>query len=200
MADGTDTQAGQRTRADAPAAGQVARRGLAAVGAVGGAAALGLVGGGEDARAQGQPSAQPPLTIPRETLTLAAAQALLQAAFAKAQEVGVPMAVAVVDESGVLKAFGRMDGNSLASVALVQAKAFTSAAFRTPTHVLAERNQGDPTRVASLPNFPGVTFLGGGYPVAVGSTVVGGLGVGGGSAQQDQEVAEAALAAVTARP
>jgi uncharacterized protein GlcG (DUF336 family) len=196
MVDGRHTQAGQPSRADAPAdapvAGQVARRGLAAVGAV---AALGLVGGGDVAQAQ----APPPLVVTRETITAAAAQALIQTAFAKAQEVGVPMAVAVVDESGVLKAFGRMDGNSLASVALVQAKAFTAAAFRTPTHVLAERNQGDPARVASLPNFPGVTFLGGGYPVATGSTVIGGIGVGGGSAQQDQEVAEAALAAVTAR-
>jgi len=106
------------------------------------------------------------------------------------------MAICIMDESGVLKAFARMDGNSLASIELVQAKAFTSAAFRTPTHILAERNAADPTRVASLPNFPNVTFLGGGYPISAGGAVVGGIGVGGGSAQQDQEVAEAALAAI----
>jgi len=83
-----------------------------------------------------------------------------------------------------------------ASVELVQAKAFTSAAFRIPTHVLAERNAADPTRVASLANFQNVTFLGGGYPISSGGVVVGGIGAGGGSAQQDMEVAEAALASL----
>ncbi|MCC6174009.1 MAG: heme-binding protein [Chloroflexi bacterium] len=140
--------------------------------------------------------AQTSISTTRDTITLDAAQVLIAAAIAKAQELGVPMAIAIVDESGVLKAFARMEGTSLASVDLVQAKAFTSAAFRAPTHVLAERNQNDPTRLASLPNFPRVTLLGGGYPIQSGTSIVGGIGVGGGSAQQDMAVAEAALAAL----
>jgi uncharacterized protein GlcG (DUF336 family) len=147
-------------------------------------------------RATHTASAQTPISVPRESITLEAARALIDAAVAKAQEIGVPMAVAIVDESGVLKAFARMEGNSLASVELVQAKAFTAAAFRAPTHVLAERNLNDPTRVASLPNFERVTLLAGGYPIQSGGTVVGGIGAGGGSAQQDMQVAEAALAAL----
>jgi uncharacterized protein GlcG (DUF336 family) len=166
-------------------------------GAAVGAAAAGALAG--SAAAQTPPPAQPAkpeASVAKQGVSLAAAQALIAAAEAKAREIGVPMCICVVDESGVLKAFARMDGNSLASVALVQAKAFTAAAFRTATHVLAERNASDPTRVASLTSFERVTFLGGGYPISVSGVVVGGIGAGGGSAQQDMEVAEAALAAL----
>jgi uncharacterized protein GlcG (DUF336 family) len=174
-------------------------------GATLGAAIGASLGGAGGAQAQAGPPAQSappaqasaPASVAKPGISLAGAQAAIAAAESKAREIGVPMAICVVDESGVLKAFARMDGNSLASVALVQAKAFTAAAFRTPTHVLAERNAADPTRVASLPNFPNVTFLGGGYPIMVGGAVVGGLGAGGGSAQQDMEVAEAAVAAIS---
>ena len=163
------------------------RLGGAAVAAVAAGAAL----GGRSAQAQ---TGRPEVSAPRQTVTLAAAQALIGAAIAKSQEIGVPMNIVVVDESGVVKASARMDGNSLASVDIVQAKAYTAAAFRAPTHVLAERNAADPVRVASLTQLPRVTLLGGGYPISAGGVVVGGLGVGGGSAQQDMEVAEAALA------
>ena len=121
------------------------------------------------------------------------APALVDAALARAQAIGVPMSVVVVDESGVLKAFARMDGNSQASVQLVQSKAFTANAFRAPTHVLAANNAADPTRVASIAAELNMTLLAGGYPIAAGGVVVGGIGVGGGSPQQDMEVAEAAL-------
>ncbi|HXI14830.1 MAG TPA: heme-binding protein [Chloroflexota bacterium] len=176
-----DIGALKQTRFSALRLGSVAAAALAA-GALGGTASA--------------QSARPEVVVTKQGISLAGAQALVAAAESKARELGVPMAICIMDESGVLKAFARMDGNSLASIELVQAKAFTSAAFRTPTHILAERNAADPTRVASLPNFPNVTFLGGGYPISAGGSVVGGIGVGGGSAQQDQEVAEAALAAI----
>jgi uncharacterized protein GlcG (DUF336 family) len=163
---------------------------------LGGAAAAAAVAVGALSGRAGAQTARPDVAVTKQGVSLAGAQALVAAAMAKAQEMNLPIAVAVVDESGVLKAFARMDGNSLASVELVQAKAFTSAAFRTPTHVLAERNAADPTRVASLPNFERITFLGGGYPISAGGVVIGGIGVGGGSAQQDQEIAEAALASI----
>ena len=165
-----------------------------------GRVALGVAAGAVLAAGAGAAAApahaQTQVSAPRESVTLEAAHALIGAAVARAQEIGVPMAVAIVDESGVIKGFARMEGNGLASVELVQAKAFTSVAFRAPTHVLAERNQGDPSRVASLPNFERVTLLAGGYPIRSGNAIVGGIGVGGGSPQQDMEVAEAALAAL----
>jgi uncharacterized protein GlcG (DUF336 family) len=95
-----------------------------------------------------------------------------------------------------LKAFRRMDNqNSAGTVEAVPDKAYTAAAFRTPTHVFAERN-ADPAPLTSFPNLPRVTLLGGGYPIQAGDAVVGGIGVGGGRPQQDQQIAEAALAAL----
>src|SRR5688572_2189920 len=60
----------------------------------------------------------PPPTIRRPSITLEAAQALIEAAEVKAREIGVPMVIVVVDESGILKAFGRMDGAILLSVGI----------------------------------------------------------------------------------
>lgn len=172
---------------------QVSRRGLMQAGiATASVLAIGaLASTGQEVLADA-----PPVSTMRETVTLAAAQALIAAGMAKAQEINVPMTIVIVDESGVLKAFARMDGNSLASVDLVQAKAFTSSAFRAPTHILAQRFGADATRLASVTNFPRVTLLGGGYPIMHGNVVVGGIGAGGGTPEQDQMVAEAALAAL----
>lgn len=173
--------------------GLVDRRTLLVAGAASGAAvALGSL-----PMAAQRAAAEEPLSADRPSVSLAAAQAMIAAAIARAGEIGVAMAVAVVDESGVLKAFARMDGNSLASVDIVLAKAYTAAAFRAPTHVLAERNQSDPARLASLTSLPRVTLLGGGLPVTQSGVVIGGIGVGGGSPQQDIEVAQAALMALT---
>ena len=128
-----------------------------------------------------QTTAQAPVSADRASVSLVAAETLIAAAIATAQEISVPMAIAIVEESGVLKAFARIDGTSLASVDIIQAKAYTTAAFRARTHVLAERNQADPARLASLTSLPRVTLLGGGFPSTQVRTVIGGLGVGGGS-------------------
>ncbi|CAA9213710.1 MAG: hypothetical protein AVDCRST_MAG77-85 [uncultured Chloroflexi bacterium] len=195
MTTGTPVLLGSSEEGFIPDSGATRHTRFGALRLAGAAGAALVTGAALSGTAHGQ-TQRPEVAVAKQGVSLAAAQALIAAAEAKAREIGVPMAICIVDESGVLKAFARMDGNSLASVELVQAKAFTSAAFRAPTHILAERNAGDPTRVASLPNFPNVTFLGGGYPISSGGVVVGGIGVGGGSAQQDQEVAEAALASL----
>jgi glc operon protein GlcG len=161
--------------------------------AAGAAGATALVPGLAATAAARQPV---PTAAAKQTVTQAAADALLDAAEAKARELGVNVAIAIVDEGGLLKAFRRMDDqNSAGTVDAVQAKAYTAAAFRAPTHVFAERN-ADPARLASFASLPRVTLLGGGYPIQAGDAVVGGIGVGGGSPQQDQQIAEAALAAL----
>jgi uncharacterized protein GlcG (DUF336 family) len=130
-----------------------------------------------------------------QTLSLATAVQLIEAAEQKSTEIGVAMAIAIVDHGGMLKAFHRMDGlERQVSVDLVQSKAYTAASFRTPTHALAESASANPAFLASVSNIPGFTLIGGGYPIADGDVVVGGIGVGGGSPEQDMEVAEAALA------
>jgi uncharacterized protein GlcG (DUF336 family) len=160
---------------------QFSRRGVMQAGiATASLLALGALAAGSDAVRADAPA----VSVERETVTLAAAQALIAAGMAKAQEIGV------------LKAMVRMDGNSLASVDLVQQKAYTASAFRAPTHILAQRFGADPVRLASVTNSPRFTLLGGGYPIMHGNAVVGGVGAGGGSPEQDQMVAEAALASL----
>ena len=143
---------------------------------------------------------RPVLLGNRGTITLAGAQALIAEAENVARQIGVPMSIAVVDESGILKAFSRMDGAGPASVDIVQAKAYTAAAFRTSTQALATRTANQPAQVASFTTLPRVTLLPGGVPIMQGGMVIGGIGVGGGTGQQDIEVAEAALAALGVRP
>ena len=142
----------------------------------------------------------PPLTVQRPSVTLEAAQAMIEAAEAKAREIGVPMVIVVVDESGVLKAFGRMDGAILLSVGIAQDKAYTAAAFGAPTHALYDALKDQPAILASAGSIPHFTMIGGGYPIMQGTAVAGAIGVSGGSAEQDMLVAEAALATLPARP
>jgi uncharacterized protein GlcG (DUF336 family) len=122
---------------------------------------------------------------------------MIEAAQAKAEEFGVAVVIVVVDEGGLLKALHRMDGvNSPVPLDIGPMKAYTAAAFRAPTHQVAEGNLENPARMASLPNVPRVTLLAGGYPITDGEVVVGGIGVSGAAPEQDMEIAEAGLAAV----
>lgn len=165
-------------------------------GAVGVALAAGAALSG-NAAAQGATPPAGGMSVTRQSVSLETAAALIEAAQQSAMELGIPMAVAVVDEGGLLKAFHRMDGvNSAATVDIVQMKAYSAASFRTPTHQLAEGVMENIPRASSLANIPRFTLLGGGYPIKDGDVVIGGIGVGGGSAEQDMQVAEAALAAI----
>ena len=132
-------------------------------------------------------------------LTLKAATTLMKAAKGSARERGVPISVAVVDQGGQLVAFERMDGADLVTVALSQDKAWTALMNRMPTRDLAPLVQ------------PGAEFYGydsigrgrtivfaGGMPLEIDGVLVGGLGVSGGSIEQDQEIVEAALSALSA--
>jgi glc operon protein GlcG len=130
------------------------------------------------------------------SVSLWQAKQVLQAAERRAREIGVPMYIVVVDNCGIEKAAHRMDGNGQASITLAPLKAQTANAFRQPTHVLAERVAGDPARLASIASAPGFTLLGGGVPITVDGTVIGAVGVGGGSPEQDTDVAEAGVAAL----
>jgi len=135
-------------------------------------------------------------TATRTVLTLAGATAMVEGARARAEQLGVPMVIVVADESGGPKAFARMDGAGVATVDLATAKAYTAAAFRVPTSALAEQVVGSPAAIASFTVARNVVLLGGGLPVAVGDALVGGIGCGGGSPQQDEEVAHAGLDAL----
>lgn len=167
---------------------------------IGGAVGVALAAGAALSSASAAQDATPApggISTSVQTITLDAAVLLIDAAQQKATEIGVPMAIAVVDSVGLLKAFHRMDSlDRLVSVDLVQSKAYTSASFRAPTHALAEGAAENPAFLASLAAIPGFTLIGGGYPIMDGESVIGGIGAGGGSPEQDMEVVEAALAAL----
>jgi uncharacterized protein GlcG (DUF336 family) len=135
-------------------------------------------------------------TITKSSITAEAAMDVLRAAEAKAGEIGVPMVIAVVDESGVLKAFTRMDGAPLLSVDLAQDKAYTAAAYGISTDTWFEFIKNDPPLLHGIVKTPRLVVFGGGYPLQVDGGVVGAIGVSGGHYEQDMVVAQAGVAAL----
>lgn len=133
------------------------------------------------------------LTIKR--LSLEDSRKLIQGAAAKAVEIGVPMCIAVADESGNLVAFERMNGAKISSIAIAIDKAFTAAAARRPTQTYNELCvPGQPTFGIHTTNGGRFTVIGGGVPIIVDGEIVGGVGLSSGTAGQDVVCAEAAVA------
>ena len=127
-------------------------------------------------------------------LDISDARLLIAGAAQKANEIGVPMCIAITDESGNLVAFGRMDGGKITSVTIAQDKAFTAAAARKATHEYnAACTPG--SLVFGIHTSMGgrLCVVGGGYPVEVDGQVVGGIGLSSGTPMQDMECAQAGL-------
>jgi len=131
-------------------------------------------------------------TRPILKLTHAAAYALVAQAAREAERLGIPQVIAVVDESCNLLAFLRMDGSRVLSIESAQRKAMTAATTGKPTGGI------DPdlaVRLAAATDGR-MTNLKGGVPVIVDGQVVGGIGIGSGTGEQDLGIAQAALAAM----
>ncbi|WP_116100724.1 GlcG/HbpS family heme-binding protein [Amycolatopsis thermalba] len=132
-------------------------------------------------------------------LALADAQPVLEAALAKAEEIGQPMNVAVVDDGGHLIAFARQDGAILGSIDIAIRKARTAALLKMTTAQLGEAAApGAPLSGIEVTN-GGLVIFGGGIPLVRGREVVGAIGVSAGSVEQDTEVPEAGVAALPKR-
>src|SRR5205807_10414059 len=119
----------------------------------------------------------------------------------KAAALGVKANIAVVDDGGHLMAFARMDGARPASAYTAQTKAVSAATFRQETGTLPPKGEPDLLLNLSLQNAAAssggkLTTLKGGVPVVIGGQVVGAVGVGGGSGEQDAEVAKAGIKAL----
>ena len=125
-------------------------------------------------------------------LTHEGALMILDAAVAKAAQMGVPQCIAVVDDGGNLLAFLRMDGAKFLSIESAMRKAITAVSSRVPTGGVAE---GLDMKLAAV-TAGRLTNLKGGVPVIIDGTVIGGIGVGSGTGDQDLEVARAGLAAI----
>ncbi len=132
------------------------------------------------------------LTIQR--LSYADAALLISGAEAKAQEINVPMCIAVVDESGHLIAFKRMDHGKPLSTTLAQDKAYTAAISRKATaDYNAAAVPGNLTNGIQMAAGGRFSTVGGGIPVFSAGVVVGAVGLSGGAPEQDIACAEAGI-------
>ncbi|HEU5297706.1 MAG TPA: heme-binding protein [Burkholderiaceae bacterium] len=120
------------------------------------------------------------------------------AALAEARKINVPMAVTVVDTAGQLVVFDRMDNTQTGSIAVSQDKATSAAMFRRPTKAFqdAVASGGAGLRILTL---RGANAVEGGLPLVVDGKIIGGIGVSGGSAEQDGVVAKAGADALSAK-
>jgi uncharacterized protein GlcG (DUF336 family) len=133
-------------------------------------------------------------------LKLEGAKIILKASEAKAKEIGVPMSIAIVDDGCNLIAFEKMDGAKITSIDIAINKAFTAAGSRKGTHEYAEvASPGKPAFGIHVSNQGRFIIFGGGLPISIKGEVVGGVGCSSGTAEQDREVAQAGIAALSSR-
>jgi len=142
------------------------------------------------------------ITRPAAKLTWEGTNRILQAAVRKADEIGVPMSIALMDEGAHLLGFARTDQGKIHNIPIAMAKARAAASNRRPTGKIGTMgNPLDDFSAIVIPLTAGpenyVTFSGG-LPIMVDGHCVGGVGVSGGTGEQDTAVAQAGLKAVTA--
>lgn len=122
------------------------------------------------------------------------ADTLIAGAVAHAETIGVPMCIAVTDEAGQLVAFRRMDGGKVTSTTIAIDKAFTAAGAKKATHDYGAISQpGAPAYGIASAIGGRLMVVGGGLPVIVDGSVVGGIGVSSGTPDQDRGVAQAGI-------
>lgn len=126
----------------------------------------------------------------KAAINLEIAKRLLEKIEKKAMEIGLPVVIAVANEWGNIIAVHFMDGALPGSYNIAVDKAYTSASLRLTTEELGKLSQdGQPLYGINNTNNNRIVVFGGGVPLKVNGTVIGGLGISGGSAQQDTELA-----------
>ncbi len=131
-------------------------------------------------------------TVDKKTISADLARQLIDAAVAKAKKMGVPQTIAVLDDSGQLKAFCRMDGAPLVGIEIAQNKAYT-ALVGMPTHEFYEFISKDPSLLTGVPHVRRIAAFGGGFPITIDGMLAGSIGISGGTGEQDMACARAAL-------
>ncbi|UNK40521.1 heme-binding protein (plasmid) [Shinella sp. H4-D48] len=132
------------------------------------------------------------LTIRR--LDIEDARILIAGARAKAEEIGVPMCIAITDESGQLLAFERMDGGKITSTIIAQDKAYTAAGAKRTTESYGSASQpGNPAYGINSAIGGRLMVVAGGLPVIIDGDVVGAIGLSSGTPSQDTQCAQAGI-------
>ena len=136
----------------------------------------------------------------KPAINLDIAKKMVAACEAKAKQEGWKMNIAIVDDGANLVAFVRMDGAYLGSGLIAQHKAMTSAKFPFSTRQFSEiafGKEGKPAMVPGIANFPGIVTFAGGLPIMTANKAqIGGIGVSGGTSDQDEQCAQAGIEAV----
>jgi uncharacterized protein GlcG (DUF336 family) len=128
-------------------------------------------------------------------MKLGDAQRLVAGAQARARELGIRVAAAVVDAGGNPVAFERMDGTQIASLTIAAGKAYTAVAWQRPSGELWPIAQPGAGGFGINTIDPRFVLSPGGLPVTDGGVVTGAIGVSGGTGEQDEDCARAALGA-----
>ncbi|MDR3121927.1 MAG: heme-binding protein [Clostridiales bacterium] len=121
--------------------------------------------------------------------------ALAMAAKEKSRALGVGVTLSVADENGNLRLLQRFGDAILPSIEISQNKAYTAAVLRQSTAEFGKIAQVGGSAFGINVTSPRLVIFGGGFPLTVGGRTVGGVGVSGGSVEQDEEVAHAVLEA-----
>jgi uncharacterized protein GlcG (DUF336 family) len=132
--------------------------------------------------------------VKKHSISSELAQKMVDAAVAKARDLGVWENVAILDDGGNLKAFSRMDGAPILCIEMAHNKAYT-ALFGVSTQDFFDFIKRDPSLLAGIPTLARVAAWGGGFPIKVNGEVVGAIGLSGApTTQNDTDCAKAALA------
>ena len=129
-------------------------------------------------------------------LTLEDARALIAAAQAEAVRIGKPMTVCVVDTGGFIVAVDRMDGARPLTPSIAHAKAYTAAIMQRPASMLTDWAESQPgffAQVSRMGHQP-IVATHGGLTLKKGGSLLGGIGISGGTGPEDEEVATTTLA------
>jgi uncharacterized protein GlcG (DUF336 family) len=130
-----------------------------------------------------------------KTLDVNDAYLLIQGARARANEISVPMCIAITDEAGNLLAFERMIGGKVTSITIAIDKSFTASGAKKATHQYGEASQPGAAAYGINSAIGGrLMVVAGGLPVEVDGEIVGAIGVSSGTPLQDLDVAQAGVA------
>ncbi|MDN3019414.1 heme-binding protein [Paenibacillus sp. BSR1-1] len=118
---------------------------------------------------------------------------MFDAAISKAKELDIKICIAIVDDGGNLFGFLKMDEANLLPAQIAQTKAYAALGFGLPTADWYPMIKDEPAVLHGLVQTDRMTFLGGGLPIFIEGQLIGGIGVSGGTTEQDTECAQTAL-------
>ncbi len=132
------------------------------------------------------------------SLDLATAEKIVKAGIARAEEMGIKVSIAVLDDAGNLVHLSRMDGTNFLAPVIAQGKAFTAAAWRQPSGDVEKRGLQRPAFWSSVATASqGRAVIGkGALPIVIDGKTVGATGASGGTSDEDEEVVRVGIAAI----